>query len=171
MIVSYGLILLPIQPTHPLMNIEPPRPSSFSARFAEKITKFSGSTMAFISSFGLVAVWALTGPIFNYSETWQLVINTGTIIITFLMIFLIQRAQNKDSLVLHLKLNELIAATKGASNRLINAQDFTEGEINLIHQYLSLLAEKAKLDIDLGQTHSLEEAEENHAEKLAVHRS
>jgi low affinity Fe/Cu permease len=80
------------------MDIEPPRPSSFFARFAEKITKFSGSTLAFINSLGLVAVWALTGPVFNYSETWQLVINTGTTIITFLMIFLIQRAQNKEIL-------------------------------------------------------------------------
>lgn len=148
-----------------------PTPSSFSAKFAESITKFSGSTMAFSSALALVVVWAATGPFFHYSETWQLVINTGTTIITFLMVFLIQRAQNKDSLVLHLKLNELLAATRGASNRLINAQDFTEEEINLIHQYYCLLAEKAKLDNDLGQTHSVEEAEENHAEKLSVHRS
>ncbi|OUJ72841.1 low affinity iron permease family protein [Hymenobacter crusticola] len=144
--------------------------SSFFASFAESITKFSGSTMAFSGALALVIVWAAVGPVFHYSETWQLVINTGTTIITFLMVFLIQRAQNKDSLVLHLKLNELIAATKGASNRLINAQDFTENEINLIHQYYCLLAEKAKLDNDLGQTHSVEEAEENHAEKLSAHR-
>jgi low affinity Fe/Cu permease len=112
-----------------------------------------------------VVIWASTGPLFQYSQTWQLVINTGTTIITFLMVFLIQRAQNKDSLVLHLKLNELIAAHKGASNRLINAQDFTEDEINLLHQYFCLLAEKAKHDHDLGRTHSVEEAEENHQEK------
>ncbi|UOQ81464.1 low affinity iron permease family protein [Hymenobacter taeanensis] len=121
--------------------------------------------MAFCLALALVAVWAATGPLFNYSATWQLVINTGTTIITFLMVFLIQRAQNKDSLVLHLKLNELIAAHKGASNRLINAQDFTEDEINLLHQYFCLLAAKAKLDHDLGRTHSVEEAEENHQEK------
>ena len=151
-----------------------PRSASFFARFAESITKFSGSTLAFSSALALVVIWAATGPLFHYSETWQLVINTGTTIITFLMVFLIQRAQNKDSLVLHLKLNELIAATKGASNRLINAQGFTEEEINLIHQYYCLLADKAKLDNDLGQTHSVEEAEEaeeNHVEKLTAHRS
>ncbi|TGD79586.1 low affinity iron permease family protein [Hymenobacter wooponensis] len=142
--------------------------SSFFARFAGRITAWSGTTLAFCLALGLVVVWAATGPMFHYSETWQLVINTGTTIITFLMVFLIQRAQNKDSLVLHLKLNELIAAQKGASNRLINAQDFTEGEINLLHQYFCLLAEKAKLDHDLGRTHSVEEAEENHQEKRRV---
>ncbi|MDJ0368081.1 low affinity iron permease family protein [Hymenobacter sp. H14-R3] len=89
---------------------------------------------------------------------------------TFLMVFLIQRSQNKDSLVLHLKLNELIAATQGASNRLINAQDFSEEEIRLLHDFYSLLVEKAKLDNDLGQTHSVEEAEDNHHDKLAAHR-
>ena len=92
---------------------------------AESITKFSGSTSTFVLTAGLVVVWGAVGPLFHYSENWQLVINTGTTIITFLMVFLIQRAQNKDSLVLHLKLNELIAATRGASNRLINAQDFS----------------------------------------------
>ena len=144
--------------------------SGFSfGRMAESITKFSGSTAAFASAAGIVLVWALTGPLFGYSETWQLVINTGTTIITFLMVFLIQRAQNKDSLVLHLKLNELIAATQGASNRLINAQDFSEEEIKTLHDFYCLLAEKAKQDNDLGQTHSVEEAEDNHNEKLAAH--
>ena len=115
---------------------------------------------------GIVGVWAVTGPLFNYSETWQLVINTGTTIITFLMVFLIQRAQNKDSLVLHLKLNELIAATQGASNRLINAQDFSEEEIKLLHNFYCALAELAKKDNNLRQTHSVEEAEENESGKV-----
>ncbi len=132
---------------------------------AEGITKFSGSTAAFMAAAGIVVVWAVTGPLFGYSETWQLFINTGTTIITFLMVFLIQRAQNKDSLVLHLKLNELIAATKGASNRLINAQDFSEEEIMLLHNYYSALAKLAKKDSDLGQTHSVEEAEDNESGK------
>ncbi|WP_044514055.1 low affinity iron permease family protein [Hymenobacter sp. DG25B] len=139
------------------------------ARMAEKITWFTGTTAAFCTAAGIVLVWAITGPVFRYSETWQLVINTGTTIVTFLMVFLIQRAQNKDSLVLHLKLNELLAATKGASNRLINAQDFTEEEILMLHQYFCLLADKAKADRDLGRTHSVEEAEENHASKLQAH--
>ena len=147
-----------------------PTSGSFFGRMAEAITKFSGSTPAFAGAAGIVLVWAATGPLFGYSETWQLVINTGTTIITFLMVFLIQRAQNKDSLVLHLKLNELIAATKGASNRLINAQDFSEEEITVLHNFYCLLAEKAKQDNDLGQTHSVEEAEDNHNEKVAAQR-
>ncbi|GAC1587806.1 MAG: hypothetical protein NVS3B25_04000 [Hymenobacter sp.] len=136
---------------------------------AEAITKFSGSTAAFVLAAGLVVVWGATGPLFHYSENWQLVINTGTTIITFLMVFLIQRAQNKDSLVLHLKLNELIAATRGASNRLINAQDFSEEEIHTIHEFYCALAALAKKDHDLGKTHSVEEAEDNHNKKLAAH--
>jgi len=145
--------------------------AAFFANLAERITKFSGTTLAFCVAVALVLVWAVTGPLFKYSETWQLVINTGTTIITFLMVFLIQRAQNKDSLVLHLKLNELIAATKGASNRLINAQDFTEHEINILHQYYCLLAEKAQQENDLGKTHTVEEAEENHLEKVQAHQA
>ena len=142
---------------------------SFFGRMAGAISKFSGSTLAFVVAVGIVLVWAITGPLFHYSETWQLVINTGTTIITFLMVFLIQRAQNKDSLVLHLKLNELIAVTKGASNRLINAQDFSEEEIRLLHEFYCALAEMAKKDSDLGNTHSVEEAEDNHNEKVAAH--
>jgi len=150
---------------------QPASKASFFGRFAEKTTKYSGSTAVFVGAVGIVLLWAVTGPVFHYSETWQLVINTGTTIITFLMVFLIQRAQNKDSLVLHLKLNELLAATKGASNRLINAQDFSEEEIRLIHQFYCLLADKARADNDLGETHSVEEAEDNHHEKLAAHRN
>jgi low affinity Fe/Cu permease len=150
---------------------QPANKASFFGRLAEKITKYSGSTSVFVGAVSIVLLWAVVGPVFHYSETWQLVINTGTTIITFLMVFLIQRAQNKDSLVLHLKLNELIAATKGASNRLINAQDFSEEEIRLIHQFYCLLSDKAKDDNDLGETHSIEEAEDNHHEKLAAHRN
>ncbi|MGI4738165.1 MAG: low affinity iron permease family protein [Janthinobacterium lividum] len=145
--------------------------NSFFGHFAEQTTKVAGSTAVFVGALGIVLLWAMVGPLFHYSETWQLVINTGTTIITFLMVFLIQRTQNKDSLVLHLKLNELLAATKGASNRLINAQDFSEEEIQLIHQFYCLLANKAKADNDLGETHSVEEAEDNHHDKLAAHRS
>ena len=145
--------------------------TSVFGRFAEKTTKYSGTTGVFVGAVALVLLWAATGPLFKYSETWQLVINTSTTIITFLMVFLIQRAQNKDSLVVHLKLNELLAATKGASNRLINAQDFSEEEIRLIHQFYCLLADKARADNDLGETHSVEEAEDNHHDKLAAHRA
>ena len=146
----------------------PATSGSFFGRLAEKITKYSGSTAAIIAAFSLVLIWAALGPAFKYSENWQLVINTGTTIITFLMVFLIQRAQNKDSLVLHLKLNELIAATKGASNRLINAQDLSEEDIKILHDFYCLLAAKAKKDNDLGMSHTVEEAEDNHNQKLAA---
>ncbi|KAA9327614.1 low affinity iron permease family protein [Hymenobacter busanensis] len=158
-------------PTQAFQEITSTHKGTFFQRMAQAITQWSGSSWAFGLALATVLVWAATGPLFHYSETWQLVINTGTTIITFLMVFLIQRAQNKDSLVLHLKLNELIAATKGASNRLINAQDFTEEEIAMLHEFYCLLAEKAKQDNDLGQTHTVEEAEENHAEKLQKHRA
>src|SRR4051794_35626016 len=86
---------------------------------AHVATRWAGSSWAFAVALGVVLVWIVTGPFFRFSDTWQLVINTGTTIVTFLMVFLIQRSQNKDSLAVQLKLNELVAAVKGASNRLI----------------------------------------------------
>ncbi|AYA36095.1 low affinity iron permease family protein [Hymenobacter oligotrophus] len=156
-------------PNEALQEVGSQNQGSLFQRISHTISRWSGSSWAFMLALGVVLGWALTGPMFQYSETWQLVINTGTTIVTFLMVFLIQRAQNKDSLVLHLKLNELIAATKGASNRLINAQDFTEEEIAVLHRFYCLLAEKAQQDNDLGRTHTVEEAEENHAEKMVSH--
>lgn len=130
----------------------------FFESFAGKMTKFTGSTPAFITALALIIVWLVTGPIFGFSDTWQLVINTGTTIITFLMVFLIQRAQNKDSLALHLKLNELVASTKGASNRLISAEDLNEEELTILRNYFELLANRTKKEVDLKKTHSIEEA-------------
>src|SRR6476660_6759858 len=88
-------------------------------KIARTVTDFSGSTLAFIIALSTIIVWGITGPIFQFSDTWQLVINTGTTIITFLMVFVIQHSQNKDTMALQLKLNELIAASHDASNRLI----------------------------------------------------
>ncbi len=99
------------------------------------VTKASGSNGAIIAAFLTVVVWAATGPLFHYSETWQLVINTGTTIITFLMVFLIQKAQNKDSLAVHLKLNELIKSHKESSNRLIDVENMTEDQILIIQKH------------------------------------
>ena len=93
--------------------------------FANKATVFTGSSAAFIIATLIVIIWAVTGPVFNYSETWQLVINTGTTIITFLMVFLIQKAQNKDSKAIQIKLNELIASNEKASNRIVDIEDLT----------------------------------------------
>jgi low affinity Fe/Cu permease len=107
-------------------------------------------------------VWLATGPFFGFSDTWQLVINTGTTIVTFVMVFLIQRAQNKDSRAVHLKLNELVAAVKGASNRLINVEGLTEEEIKALHAYYCRLVLLAQNDEKLTESHSVEEAAERH---------
>ena len=136
--------------------------------FSTKVTKATGSTPAFIGAFLIVIVWALCGPLFKYSETWQLVINTGTTIITFLMVFLIQKAQNKDSMAIQLKLNELVACNEYASNRLVDIEDMTEDEMKVIQKYYVKLSELTKLDSDLHHSHSLDEARADHQHKKRV---
>ena len=137
-------------------------------RAARKVTAWTGSTSAFALSVSVVLVWVMTGPLFHYSDTWQLVINTGTTVITFLMVFLIQRSQNKDSLALHLKLNELVAAMAGASNRLIDVESLSERELWALHAHYETLARMAKRDIDLLSSHSVEEAENRHRRKATA---
>src|SRR5256885_2216558 len=123
-----------------------PHYETFFARMARWATDWSGTTLAFFLALLLIVVWALTRPLFESFDTWQLVINTLTTIITFLMVFLIQRAQNKDSHAVHLKLNELVAAVEGASNRLINAENLTEEELKTLHAHYSKLLELARKD-------------------------
>lgn len=135
-------------------------------RFSNRVTKITGSPIAFIVALAAIITWAVTGPIFGFSDTWQLVINTGTTIITFLMVFIIQQSQNKETVALHLKLNELIAASKNASNRLIDSEDFTEDELETIKKYYVKLSSLAQKENDLFSTHSLDEAQKDHAEKL-----
>src|SRR5688572_6342038 len=106
--------------------------SGFS-KISNNITQWTGSSMAFGIAAALILLWIITGPIFNFSDTWQLVINTGTTIITFLMVFLIQKAQNKDSKAIQLKLNELIAASRHASNRMVDIEDLDEAELDVLH--------------------------------------
>ena len=138
------------------------------ARFSTVVTRWTGTSTAFAVACGIVLVWVVTGPLFGYSDTWQLVINTGTTIVTFLMVFLIQRTQNKDSLALHLKLNELVAAVNGASNRLIDIEDLSEQELLALREFYSRLVTMARRDDSLTQSHSIEEAEERHSAKLAT---
>lgn len=149
---------------------EPEKHISKSAfeSFANKVTKATGSTPAFIAALAMVILWAITGPLFHYSETWQLVINTGTTIITFLMVFLIQKAQNKDSLAIQLKLNELVAAHEFASNRLVNVENMTEEELKVIQKYYSQLSKMAMKEESLQQSHSIDEAEQRHEMKKDV---
>jgi low affinity Fe/Cu permease len=134
-------------------------------RFSHIVTQATGSTPAFIVAVGVIVVWATTGPLFRYSDTWQLVINTGTTIVTFLMVFLIQRAQNKDAKAVALKLNEIVAAIEGASNRLIDIEDLSEKELDALHLHYQKLAAMAKHDDHLTKSHSIEEAEVRHARK------
>lgn len=139
-------------------------------RFSIGATKVSGSSLAFALAVGVIILWVVTGPLFDFSDTWQLVINTGTTIVTFLMVFLIQRAQNKDAMALHLKLNELVAAVESASNRLIDVEDLTEDEIETLHKHYQKLVERSK-ERRLADTHSLAEAEARHERKLKPPRS
>ncbi len=130
----------------------------FLEGIAKAATRITGSSIAFILAAGSILLWLVTGPIFQFSTTWQLVINTGTTIITFLMVFLIQRSQNKDSLALHLKLNELIASLKGPSNRLVDIEDLSEEELATLHKYYRSLSDLARKESDLTVSHSIEEA-------------
>jgi low affinity Fe/Cu permease len=141
------------------------RPTSIGRtleRFSRALTDWVGTSWAFAVALTVVALWALTGPLFGFSDTWQLVINTGTTIVTFLMVFLIQRAQNKDARAIHLKLNEIVAAVHGASNRLINVEDLTEDEVRLLHRHYSRLVALARETGELTKSHSVEEAAARH---------
>jgi len=143
--------------------------NSFGRRleaFSSWATAVTGSTLGFSFAGLLIIVWLVTGPIFGFSDTWQLVINTATTIVTFLMVFLIQRSQNKESMAVQLKLNELVASKKGASNRLIDVEDLSEQELRILHQHFRQLVEMAKKETDLTTSHSVEEAEARHSRKM-----
>ena len=144
--------------------------SQILEQFALKATKATGTSMAFILALSAIVIWGLTGPLFHYSDTWQLVINTSTTIITFLMVFLIQRTQNKDAQAIHIKLNEIVAALEGASNRLIDVEDLSESELETLHKHYQKLVQMAKRDLKLTQSHSIEEAEVRHNIKHSKHR-
>jgi len=135
---------------------------NFFEIFATSVTRAAGSTPAFIVAFLIIVSWGIAGPFFNYSETWQLVINTGTTIITFLMVFLIQKSQNKDSLAIQLKLNELVAAHEFASNRLVDVENMTEDELKVIQKYYTQLSSFTKHEENLQQSHSIDEAQQQH---------
>ena len=155
----------PSTPTHGHPHPPQRHRESWPARLARWATDWSGSTAALALAVLLLVAWALSRPLFDSFDTWQLVINTATTIVTFLMVFLIQRAQNKDSQALHLKLNELVAATRGASNRLINVEGLTEEELRVLHEHYCKLVELAKADHRLTDSHSVEEAAGRHRSK------
>lgn len=130
-----------------------------------KITRVTGSSKAFMLALVVILGWAITGPLFGFSDTWQLVINTGTTIITFLMVFVIQQAQNKDSLAIQMKLNELIACEERASNRLIDVEDLTQEELEILKKFYVRLSELAEKENDLFSSHSVDEATGQHRHK------
>jgi low affinity Fe/Cu permease len=134
-------------------------------KIATKVTRLTGRPIALIIAFLLIILWAATGPIFNFSDTWQLVINTSTTIITFLMVFIIQQSQNKDTAAIQLKLNELIACNTKASNRLIDIEDLTEDELLVLKKFYIKLSDLAEKEEDLYSSHSLDEADDYHLEK------
>jgi low affinity Fe/Cu permease len=135
-------------------------------RLSSIVTRVSGSSTAFILATSIIIIWLVTGPIFKYSDTWQLVINTGTTIVTFLMVFLIQRSQNKESLTIQIKLNELIASSQSASNRLIDIEDLTEEELASLERYYAELVKMSRKDKTMHQSHSIEEAAQLHELKI-----
>ena len=113
-------------------------------RFANWASRFAGSPVCFVLAVAVVLAWVATGPVFGYSDTWQLVINTGTTIVTFLMVFLIQNSQNRDSRALQIKLDELIRATRGAHNRLLDLEELDERELKLLQSRYEALARRAR---------------------------
>ena len=134
-------------------------------KFSNWATMATGSSAAFIIAISVIVIWLVSGPIFKYSDTWQLIINTGTTIVTFLMVFLIQKSQNKDSKAIHLKLNEILASHEGSSNRMVDIEDLTEEELDHLHKFYVKLSDLAEKEDDLTCTHSIDAAEENQKRK------
>ena len=140
-------------------------PGALFEKLAHAAIEWAGGSWAFGMAVLVILVWVVTGPIFGFSDTWQLVINTGTTIVTFLMVFLIQRAQNKESRAIQLKLNEIVAAIQGASNRLIDVEDLSEHEIETLHRHYGELARLAARKGGVLESHSIEEARHRSEEK------
>lgn len=124
----------------------------FFVTFAEKVACYTGSATAFLLAFGVVVVWIVSGPIFGFSDTWQLVINTGTTIVTFLMVFLIQNTQNRDSHAVQLKLDELIRATKGAHSVLLDLEELSDSDIDKIRAHYEDIAAEARKRLKAGKS-------------------
>jgi low affinity Fe/Cu permease len=147
---------------------KPKKSQQLYSKISSAVTRTTGSPVVSIIAFLIIVIWAVLGPVFHYSDTWQLVINTGTTIITFLMVFIIQQSQNRDTSAIQLKLNELIACEERASNRLIDVEDLTEQELQVLKKFYVKLSKQAENDNDLHSSHSLDEAEDNQQRKSRV---
>ena len=126
------------------------RQTSGFTRLAKAAARFTGRPVCFMLATLVVIAWVVTGPVFHYSNTWQLVINTGTTIITFLMVFLIQNTQNRDSEAMHVKMDELIRAFEGAHNALLDLEELEDDDLDAVRERYRKLAEKARRDIEQG---------------------
>lgn len=126
------------------------QPTTWYSQFAKSASHFCGRPRTFTLAVAVIVVWVVTGPVFHFSDTWQLVINTGTTIITFLMVFLIQNTQNRDTAAIQIKLDELIRATKGAHNALLDLEELEDEALELFRKKYEDLAAAARSDIDLG---------------------
>ncbi|MBB3004569.1 MULTISPECIES: low affinity iron permease family protein [Paraburkholderia] len=126
--------------------------SNWFSRFSSKLSSFAGRPATFVLATALVIVWAITGPVFHYSDTWQLVINTSTTIVTFLMVFLIQNTQNRDTAAMQIKLDELIRALAGAHNALLDLEELDEKELARFRRHYENLAERARGELRLDQS-------------------
>lgn len=120
--------------------------------FAKHASRATGHPLAFVAATAIIVIWAVSGPLFGYSDTWQLVINTGTTIITFLMVFLIQNTQNRDTAAMQIKLDELIRATKGAHNALLDLEELEEHELERMRTEYEELASDARRELDEGKS-------------------
>lgn len=125
----------------------PAKKNTFFTKFAKWTSRITGQPSAFAVAAGTLVVWAISGPFFGFSDTWQLIINTGTTIVTFLMVFLIQNTQNRDSEALHVKLDELIRSTRGANNQLLDLEELEVEELDKLRDEYEALAEKARNSI------------------------
>ena len=132
--------------------MRPLKSSSRFTRLAKATSRAAGHPPAFAIAVGVIAVWLLTGPFFGYSDTWQLVINTGTTIVTFLMVFLIQNTQNRDAEAIQIKLDELLRATQGAHNALLDLEELEEAELGVIRAAYVGLAQRARERLRQGET-------------------
>lgn len=126
--------------------------SSWYSAIAKTTARITGRPVVFVAAVLLILAWVVTGPIFGFSDTWQLVINTATTILTFLMVFLIQNTQNRDTEAIHLKLDELIRVTQGAHNALMDLEEMEESQLDEFRQKYEALAQKARLDIESGDS-------------------
>jgi low affinity Fe/Cu permease len=146
------------QHDHPPKTGPMSRLSQWFARFAQATAHWTGHPAAFLLAFAVVATWVVTGPMFDYSNTWQLVINTGTTIVTFLMVFLIQNTQNRDTMALQIKLSELVLAMKGAQNKFASIEDLSDEELTELH-------EECRARTDLTLQHLERRSKKPHAAK------